>query len=166
MKWRHNVNHIIITCKNFFLPFRREYFSPRSCLCYTSVISKRVLYQSREKLSSRTSLSPVNGKIKWLRKIVGLQYIIELFTWMNADPYLHFFFSLEWPWNTILPHQLLKVKSKIADVRCMRISIQNRNSTGHHVSISNGFYFVDVVLFDMVIEQTATQTHQYRSEPT
>lgn len=130
------------------------------------VVVVRVLYQSPEKLSSRTSLSPVNGKIKWLRKIVGLQYIIELFTWMNADPYLHFFFSLEWPWNTILLHQLLKVKGKIADVGCMRISIQNRNSTGHHVSISNGFHFVDVVLFDMVIEQTTTQTHQYRSEPT
>lgn len=152
--------------QEFFFTFSsRIFFAATLSLLYECYIKAGVISKSRKIVIANKFISG-KWQNKMVAKIVGLQYIIELFTWMNADPYLHFFFSLEWPWNTILLHQLLKVKGKIADVGCMRISIQNRNSTGHHVSISNGFHFVDVVLFNMVIEQTATQTHQYRSEPT
>lgn len=73
MKWRHNVNHIIIACKNFFYEIHDNLFVA-NIFRFDFVVVVRVLYQSPEKLSSRTSLSPVNGKLKWSRKIVGLQY--------------------------------------------------------------------------------------------
>lgn len=84
MKWRHNVNHIIIACKNFFYEIHDNLFVA-NIFRRDLVFAVRVLYQSGcyikvAKIVIANKFISGKWQNKMVAKILGLQYIIELFT--------------------------------------------------------------------------------------
>lgn len=143
----------------------RIFFASTLSLLYECYIKAGVISKSRKIVIANKFISG-----KWQNKMVAKNSWFTVYHWTVHLNECRSLSSLVLFFGMTLEHDTPSsiVKGQGQDCRCGLHAHFHSEPELHWPPCKhfNGFYFVDVVLFDMVIEQTATQTHQYRSEPT